>query len=184
MRNYSFFLLGVTFLTILGCSKPPITVYRIPHEAPIALPGEAMPAPSGQLDWTLPSGWASQPATPPRLATFAISGGKGCEVTITQFPGDAGGLLANVNRWRGQLGLNPIEESQLESSVQHKQPGQFLFTDVSLVDSAGAKALRVALFSFSNATYFIKLTGNPADVSRAGASFDVFLKGLHPHASH
>ena len=29
---------------------------------------------------------------------------------MTVLQGDGGGLLSNVNRWRGQLGLEPVEE--------------------------------------------------------------------------
>jgi hypothetical protein len=31
------------------------------------------------------------------------------EVTVSAFPGDTGGLLANLNRWRGQIGLEPVQ---------------------------------------------------------------------------
>ncbi len=33
-------------------------------------------------------------------------------------PGDGGGLLANFNRWRGQLGLGPVTEADLAKEVQ------------------------------------------------------------------
>ena len=39
------------------------------------------------------------------LASYNISAKEGSPtVTVSMFPGDVGGVLANVNRWRGQLG--------------------------------------------------------------------------------
>ena len=45
-----------------------------------------------------------------RKGSYAVGG---AEVAITAFPGDVGGVLANVNRWRGQAGLAPVDEAGL-----------------------------------------------------------------------
>ncbi|TMB35869.1 MAG: hypothetical protein E6J61_01015, partial [Deltaproteobacteria bacterium] len=37
------------------------------------------------------------------------------EVSLTVLPGMAGGDLANVNRWRGQLGLSAIDDAAIAS---------------------------------------------------------------------
>jgi hypothetical protein len=39
------------------------------------------------------------------------------EVAISHFPGDVGGDLANVNRWRQQVALPPIDEAGLAVST-------------------------------------------------------------------
>ena len=46
------------------------------------------------------------------LAEFSITGTNGAkaDVNVAEMGGEGGGLLANVNRWRGQLGLPPIDE--------------------------------------------------------------------------
>jgi len=54
-----------------------------------------------------------------RLATYvAPDSGDGVEVAVSRFGGRVGGELANINRWRGQMGLDPIDESELEASVE------------------------------------------------------------------
>ena len=50
---------------------------------------------------------------PMRVVGFRVGGDPGAECTLAVFAGDAGGLLANVNRWRSQMGLEPIDEAAL-----------------------------------------------------------------------
>lgn len=60
-----------------------------------------------------------------RLATYVLEGPSGAvEVAINRFPGDVGGMLANVNRWRGQVGLAPATESDLAAMIEpFENPG-------------------------------------------------------------
>ena len=46
-----------------------------------------------------------------RKASFVVEEADGAKVDIsaTSFPGESGGLLANINRWRGQLGLHALD---------------------------------------------------------------------------
>ena len=57
-----------------------------------------------------------------RLASHKVSDEDGNEIdfSITSFPGDVGGLLANVNRWLGQIGLPPTDQktSQIRPPVE------------------------------------------------------------------
>src|SRR2546423_3110689 len=93
-----------------------ITVYQIPKETQpgetakqVAL-GSAAPA---NVHWTAPSNWEEQPATGFRKASFLIRGAdrKQADVSVISFPETAGGLLANVNRWRNQLKLPAITDA-------------------------------------------------------------------------
>jgi len=43
----------------------------------------------------------------------AKDGGK-ADVSVSVFPSDTGGTLANVNRWRRLLGMNDVDESGLQ----------------------------------------------------------------------
>ncbi len=71
----------------------------------------------GQLTWTAPPGWSQQPQRTMRLVTFVPPGdGKQPELYISTPFG--GSLLANVNRWRGEVGLPEITENQLADVVR------------------------------------------------------------------
>ena len=68
--------------------------------------------------WLVPDGWERDPQERPmRYATFVIGDAPGgpVEVAVSRFPGDVGGVLASVNRWRGQVGLQPVGEGELDA---------------------------------------------------------------------
>src|SRR5208283_3168699 len=61
------------------------------------------------LLWQAPAEWKTLPGNAMRRGSYGVGG---AEVAITAFPGDVGGVLANVNRWRGQAGLAPVDEDR------------------------------------------------------------------------
>jgi hypothetical protein len=76
-----------------------------------------------------------------------------------------------VNRWRGQAGLEPIAESDLQSSVTKvANPGG----DFQLVDLPGRTTRVLAAWRMAGGnTWFFKLSGPDALV---GAEKDNFVK--------
>ncbi len=68
---------------------------------------------TGRPSWKLPEGWRQQGASGMRFATIEITEGER-KIELTVIPLDTRGDLEeyvrdNVNRWRGQLGLAPLE---------------------------------------------------------------------------
>jgi hypothetical protein len=73
------------------------------------------------LVWTLPQGWTVEKGSRPnRYATILVGDKELQELTITKFgnDGQAGDVLANVNRWRNQVALPPITENDLRDDVK------------------------------------------------------------------
>jgi hypothetical protein len=71
------------------------------------------PAASGTLAWTAPAGWQRGPDKAMREVTF-LAGPKGeVECYVTLLAGDGGGLRANLDRWSGQMGQEPLSEREL-----------------------------------------------------------------------
>ncbi|MAV36719.1 MAG: hypothetical protein CMJ59_14830, partial [Planctomycetaceae bacterium] len=67
--------------------------------------------------YTKPAGWQPTPTSSIRRAAFKVSDGDQ-EVEITVFKLPASGLLPNVSRWAGQIGLKPLTtEAQLAQVV-------------------------------------------------------------------
>lgn len=130
--------LGLLLLAILitslatGCDREEeIRTYTVakPQTDPAATatvhgPGDghdhgAQALPEAEIAWAVPEGWRRVPGDRPmRVATFEAGDDVPVEVVVSVFPGDTGGLLANVNRWRGQVGLGPITEAALSSEVE------------------------------------------------------------------
>ncbi len=91
----------------------------------------------GEVRWTLPKGWTGSEGSGDRQSSIQF--GKRdpkIEMTVVRLAGDGGGPLANVNRWRDQMGLAKIGQDGLEGAVR-KVTGQGL--ESLLVDLEGPK---------------------------------------------
>jgi hypothetical protein len=107
-----------TFLKSLNFhdeSHQPIVGASSSASSPAAAAAEAVPA-----KWPAPATWQAQ--TPGQMVLAAYTAktpsGASAEITVSSFPGDVGGMLANVNRWRGQVQLPPIAEADLAKEVK------------------------------------------------------------------
>lgn len=184
-----FLAAGLALMASLGCNRDQVQSTRIEKVAPASLPpghppmdapanpmpaSEAPPIPRSEanqaLTWTLPKGWTTAPAGGMRYATLKPPSQGSAEVSVVMLSGPAGGELANVNRWRAQLGLEPIEAAALASA--HK--------------TVTAKAGMVKVFEFNNTgnrmvvgllaaadgnTWFLKLVGEDGPVTQAKPDF-------------
>ena len=72
-----------------------------------------MPRTDSFLQWKTPEGWAAAPSSDLRLINFRVGPRGEAECYLTILPGGRGGVAANVNRWRGQLGLEPVPEGDI-----------------------------------------------------------------------
>ncbi len=66
-----------------------------------------------QLRWDKPPAWRDADERPMRLATFIPENAPNTECAISVLAGEAGGVAANINRWRGQIGLDPVSEMEI-----------------------------------------------------------------------
>lgn len=138
------------------------------------------------VDWQLPSGWTEQPGNSIRVGSFAFTGKNGQKADISVVPlfGTAGGELSNVNRWRGQIGLEPIQDKDLEQNVQRIKPADraMLLADFAskdpIIDGKFKSRIVVAMYIQPEKTWFFKMTGEDSAVSEAKDSFLKFLESL------
>lgn len=89
----------------------------------------------GQIRWTLPAGWQEEKGSSTREASLLFGDREPkLEMSVSRLAGDAGGLTANVNRWRDQLGLDSAVESEIAAQVQRVAGAS---VDVQVVDLTG-----------------------------------------------
>lgn len=190
------FPLCAAFLTVLlaaGCRDREITAYRAPKDPVETMPGPlaaqpnmantAVPTGSDSLVWTAPAHWTAKPASAMRKGSYSIKGDGGeADLSITAFPGDTGGLLANINRWRGQVSLPPLAADQLEANRQHVDLGPLHVDVVDFVGSANGTPTRIvgAIVPHGDETWFFKLMGPDAVVAKEKPAFLEFLQTVHP----
>ncbi len=146
-----------------------------------ALPAGAA-ANGNALTWTAPANWQAKAVSSFRKGSYNIPGDTGAmaDVAITAFPGDTGGLFANVNRWRGQIGLPPVAESGLEAAIQRVDVNTFHVIVFDATGSVNGKPTRLlgAIVPFDGQTWFFKILGPEAIVAKEQAGFRDFLSTL------
>jgi hypothetical protein len=145
-------------------------------QSPMAQGAPDIPVNASPVQWTLPSGWQQLPPDGIRIGNFVVPGKDDGQaaVAITSFPGEVGTELANVNRWRQQLDLAPVEENEAAST-----PVTVGSSDGKLFDLAGSTArMVVALVRRNGATWFFKMTGDAGTVAEAKPVFIEFLKSI------
>jgi len=164
-----------------GAGSPPATGEGgMPADMAGSIP--APPAGGPELRWKTPPGWKEQPGQSAfRVAGFTVAAAEGSgEVTITRFPGGVGGLLANINRWRGQVGLQPVADvaqQPLEPLEVDALPAQLL--DLVGPGAAGsAPRLLVVLVPRDDMTWFVKMSGPSALVQPQKRVFVDFARSI------
>ena len=65
------------------------------------------------VEFDAPAGWTKAPGAGMRLAGFGIEGQPSVDGSIVRLTGDGGGLADNVNRWRNQVGQDPLSASEV-----------------------------------------------------------------------
>ena len=149
--------------------------------APGAMANTAVPTASGSdLRWTAPGDWTPKPGSAMRKGSYAVKGpGGDADLAITAFPGDTGGLEANLNRWRGQVGLSPLAGSELTGPLQRLSAHGL---EITVADYTGPNGTRLlgAIVPFQGNTWFFKLMGPEATVAGARSAFVDFLRTIQP----
>lgn len=197
MRKCHTMIPSLAVLTLLAaCRDPQVESYRVPKESPPPVPtlsgatndtpatdmaSTAVPTGSEQFTWIAPGHWTAKPTGAMRKGSYAITGPEGeADLSITAFPGDTGGLLANINRWRGQIALPPQSAAQLEAGLQHLDSGPLHFDIVDIAGTANGAPTRIigAVLSRPDETWFFKLMGPDALVAREKAAFNAFVQSI------
>lgn len=139
------------------------------------------PAPSVPLRWSMPKGWTQTPGGGMRFATLTppTSVGK-AECSVICLPGQAGGELANVNRWRGQIGLEPLDEKGIAANrhVVKSHAGPVAVFDFTSQGAAQTRMLAAILVAKDGQSWFLKLVGDAPAVAKARPDYLRFLETL------
>jgi hypothetical protein len=123
-----------------------------------------------------------------RRGSFTAKNSAGeADFSIFVFPAASNPLLANINRWRGQIGLPPIAESQLATETVVLANQGLSFTTIDIAGQAaggGAGSTRVlgAILYRGEEAWFFKLAGPATAVAAEKAAFNEFLLTVRPTA--
>ena len=136
----NYIILFITALTIIGCKRQQVIYYEIEEEDNIVEPVTGDIARDRDLNmnsgvvpletinntpnpnWAIPEEWLPGKPSTVRRGSFSVMGSNNqdVDISVTTFPGDVGGELMNINRWRQQIGLSPISIDSLDEHIVTK----------------------------------------------------------------
>jgi hypothetical protein len=103
---------------------------------------------NGQPSWEIPAGWTEERGRAMRFTTYHI-GDNGPEVSISTLPNNSGeteAAVANINRWRRQLGLSELESDEYLEALESDNDAKDILPEdegeiVTITTSAGKAIL-------------------------------------------
>jgi len=204
--NYTGPLALVVAMALTGCDQAEPTSYKIPKEdRSVSMPGPAASeAPAaeptassagndngmrvlpgmqeaanqaGGVSYQVPEGWEELAPSGIRKANLKVSDNDGsAELTVLTFPGDVGGTLANINRWRGQIGLDNVSASELDDFTEAYSVSKHKALYVRLEGSE--QSILGAILPFHGNTWFFKLQGVSSTVLANESAMKAFLDSV------
>jgi len=151
-----------------------------PHGDGAQAHGHGATAPS--LKFIAPDGWEEHALGTMRKASFIVRGESDdlVDISVMSFPGDTGGVHANVNRWREQIGLPPLPSAELSQQIDDLtiNDNAYLMVDISGAPAAeGQKPQRIigAILPLGLETWFFKMMG---EQELTAAQHEPFLRFL------
>lgn len=180
MNHHSItFYLALATLFLPFTAKPAdLGLYSMPKQ--IIAPPQKPPVPAinhKTLSWTTPKDWVEQPHTDLQTAHFSVPGPDKAkaDMVILSFSGLVGDEIVNVNQWRAEVGLPPIEPTDItfDQIVVGKQQGklyQFFGTE---------KATMIVWLTRNDTFWFFKLHGSTNAVSANKSAMMEFLKSVN-----
>lgn len=135
------------------------------------------------LKFSVPDGWKDLGSTAMRKANLLIPHPSGkIEVTALTFPGDVGGLEANINRWAEQAGLKTFAPDALKTIAM---PYVISGHSGHYVKLAGAEQSIIGgILPFHGNTWFFKMKGPSEATLSQEKNFKSFLDSVSIEDRH
>jgi hypothetical protein len=195
----------ILIVAVAGCGRDSVKVYHVdasdaatpspPPISPAVMPAtmpDGLPTPDKSglptLQYALPDGWEKKAPTAMRVASFGVSqDGKQADVSVIPLAGMAGADPANVNRWRGQIGLTALPDADISNLAEKvsvgDQPADLYDLAETAPGSGEAQRILGVILHRDGTAWFFKMTGEAGLVEQQKPAFIAFLKSVSFGAS-
>ena len=175
-------LLYLVFFMLSCDSRNHTRIYYLPknHTHNDSQQTKIIESQSSGFSWEKPDTWIPSQGSSMRIASFDVpfSTGMG-DLSVMELGGDGGGLVANVNRWRGQIGLEPLEKNEIMAQAQRGENELGPYQIFQLTnDSSSDGAILAAIISMNNSTLYIKLTASNDGIKELEIDFKNFCSSI------
>ena len=174
-------LILLLLLIIYSCDdNNSIRTYSIPKKKIAPKETNQVSNVSNLFNWVAPSHWQAGKTSSMRLASFNVPYTEGVgDLSIANFSGEAGGVLANVNRWRGQLNLSSLTVDQLKNEMRVEQSSLGEFKMFKILNSTDeSSAFLCSIFEIGHSTVFVKLVASISGINQLEKEFKEFCSSF------
>ena len=135
---------------------------------------------SKKLIWEKPDSWIPSEGSSMRLVSFSVpySFGLG-DLSVIKLEGDGGGLLSNINRWRRQLNLDPLNIDEIEKNIVNMNGKLGSYKIIQIQNEETDNAFLCAILPLVDKTIFVKLSLNPKGITEVENDFISFCSSLN-----
>jgi len=165
--------LPALLLGLASCSEEEkVPTYRVATDNAVAVPTPESHKGSRPLRWQAPEEWAEEAPGQFQDALYRLS--PETTVAVSSFPGDGGGVISNVNRWRKQIGLQP--QADVGGQVIVLEEGE---SEAKWFELKGErKSILAAIIPLDDKTWFFKLSSPTSELDAARSGFESLLKSV------
>ncbi|MCA8998587.1 MAG: hypothetical protein KDA80_16425 [Planctomycetaceae bacterium] len=133
-------------------------------------------APSPKLTYDVPEGWQVAPGNSMRLASFQAGEMESpVDISVIRLAG-GGDVLGNINRWRGQVKMDPLSEETLKESVEtiNIDGKEAVYSDILGEETS----ILAAILEDGEAKWFFKAMGPTDAIVAEQENFKAFLASV------
>ena len=157
-----------------------ITLIEFESRPALVTPGAKA---SLKLTYQVPPGWTGGKKSPFRKASLLVrQGDKQADVSVVVLGVGENWLVNNVNRWRGQLKLKPLDEAAIGKSAKKiaiaGKTGHYI--DIS---GANGKRILAVITQREKELWFFKMMGDAKLVGQQQDAFESFIKSVNLKAA-
>ncbi len=186
MRKFLLFA-PLSLCLLASCKDDEIRTYRVATDptpdstgAPVVDQPQKSPD-QAQLSvgWKAPDDWKAEKPAQFIIAAYALPAGG--RVTVSKLGGDGGGLAANINRWRGQLGLKPAADHEVVGQplkVADSDEVMQLFNLTTENSADDADGILAAVLTLKTETWYFKFSGPVGVLRKTEGVFAEFLQSV------
>ena len=164
-----------TFVDILGTAAQQGMAAPRARSTPVAERSRGDSPDPVDPTFKVPDGWMRSSGVPFSKFSFEVTDG-GQNALVTVSPLQDSELLANVNRWRAQLGLGSIMQKELDEQVKRIKLGDV--TAKYLQVEGETQTILVVIAVNEGTTWFIKLKGDRELAEKQKEKFEEFVKSF------
>ena len=159
------------------------------RRAPFSATGASSEQDFGELGYEVPESWQPGELVASRggitiryAAAFKVEDGEqSLEITLSAFPASLAHPLRNINRWREQIGLGRVSQTELDEQLHETTVGGSAGHYIEMVgpqDSARREAILGVIAVHGQQVWFIKLRGDKQLAEREKENFKNFIQSL------